>query len=269
MNRVDLVGRYLLNNRLDDYFKILAYAKENEYQIISLARYVNKQFNQDKKVLILRHDIDHINKGTELMFEIEKAAGAYASYYFRHCTEDGTLIKKIRDYGSEVSLHFETIADYAKENNITSKEVLYHNDFRKICLVKLKQDLELFRTKYNLLCETIASHGEFINRVIETPNNTLTEDQSVYDYLNIRMEAYNAQLINSFNIYISDTVMEINNGYIYGCDPINAMKDKDNKVILFLTHPNHWYYSPWQRIRKIVKCLIKAPVDTNREFRRI
>lgn len=268
ISRIKLAYKYLRNGRMDDYLMILAYAKKKEYQIISLDKYVNKQFDQDKKVLILRHDIDHVSKGAEIMFQFEKNLGAYASYYFRQSTVDEKLIKEIHTYGSEASLHFETLSDYAKEKNITTKDELYENDFKQICLTRLKNELTLFREKYSVPCETIASHGEFINRIIATPNNILTEDKSSYDFLKIKMEAYNKYLVDSFDIYISDTIMEINQGYLYGCDPITAINN-NNKVILFLTHPNHWYYSSYQRVRKIVKSIVKASVHQEEKFRRI
>jgi len=269
MSRLKLFIQYLKNDRIKEYEKIIKLAKESNYEIISLRDYVEKNFNDSKKILILRHDVDHISNGTKMMFEVEKKYKVRASYYFRNRTFEPKLMKKIEEYGSEASLHFEPIADFVKANNIKSKKELFsYKNWEKRCLNILKADLDRFRNLLNIQCVTIASHGEKENSLVQTPNNYLTEDVSVYDFLGIKLEAYNKDFIKKVTCYISDVPIEINDGYRYGISPIDAIK-RNEKLILFLTHPNHWHYNIWKQIKKLVKVLINGPLYKKEKFRRI
>ncbi len=268
MNRFQLIIKYLKNDRVKDYEEILNFAVKNNYELISLRDYIEKKYDNSKKFLILRHDIDHYSNGAAMMFEIEKKYEATASYYFRNFTIDADFIKRIEKYGSEATLHFETIADFVKEHNIKTKEELFKINFKEKCLENLKINLSKFRNSFKSPCITIASHGEYENTLVQTPNNYLTEDTSVYNYLGIKLEAYNKNFIDSLDCYISDTVMEINNGFRYGLHPIEAI-EKGRKNILFLTHPNHWHYSKYKQFKKIVKMIIKKPIIKTDMFKRI
>jgi hypothetical protein len=267
LQRVKLFLNYLRNDRVKEYERILLYAKKQGYELISLRDYVSGNFSKNTKLMILRHDIDEVSNGASKMFSVEKKVSAKASYYFRNSTLDIGLAKSIEEYGSEASLHFETIADYVKRRGIKTKEQLFKEDFVPECINKLKLNLHEFRSN-GLQCKTIASHGEFENRLVKTPNNYLTENISSYEELDIQMEAYNKNLIDQINCYISDTVLEINNGYRYGLTPSDAIK-KNYSVILFLTHPNHWHYSFQKQLKKMLKVILLAPKFKKESFKRL
>lgn len=132
MNRIKLFIKYLQNNRISEYEKIIKIAKKNSYEIISLRDHVEEKYDKTKKLLILRHDIDHFSDGTGMMFEVEKKYAVTSSFYFRNSTFEPKLMKEIESYGSESSLHFEPIADFVKANpQIKSKEDLFKTDFQK------------------------------------------------------------------------------------------------------------------------------------------
>jgi peptidoglycan/xylan/chitin deacetylase (PgdA/CDA1 family) len=109
-------------NRLQAYKEVLIYAKENGYIITSLIDWYDNYINSDKKILILRHDVDYDAKGALEMFKIEKELGLKSTFYFRWLTADYTIMKAINNAGFEVSLHYETLATYAKNNNITKTD---------------------------------------------------------------------------------------------------------------------------------------------------
>jgi hypothetical protein len=232
-----------------------------------LENYLSIKNNSDK-LLILRHDIDYISDANLMMFEIEKKHKARASYYFRNQTIDTELIPLIKEYGSEVSLHFETIADYIKERGITNREQLFKTDFKNECLEILKQDLDRLRGKYQLKCKTIASHGAPENRLVKVNNNYLTEDVSVYGYLGIELEAYQKSFISEIAEYISDTVMEENGGFRYGKHPFDAIQEGASPI-LFLTHPSHWFFSSVQIFRKTIKLMVYGNTEFDEKFIRI
>ncbi len=265
--RFDTILKYLKNKRIGDYDRILSEAVRNGYKIISLEDYINTK-NSSDKLLILRHDIDYVSDANLMMFEVEKRHKARASYYFRNQTIDAELIPLIKEYGSEVSLHFETIADYIKEHGITSREQLLETDFKNECLEILKQNLSQLRDRFQLKCKTIASHGAPENRMTGVHNNYLTEDVSVYEYLGIELEAYQKEFISEIAEYISDTVIEENGGFRYGKHPLEVIENGVSPI-LFLTHPNHWFYSSKQIFRKTIKLMLYGNTFKNDKFTRI
>jgi len=269
MNKIQLFIKYLKNNRIAEYDSIIKNALEKEYEVISLRDYVEDNYDKNKKLFILRHDVDHFSNGTRMMFEVEKKYGVKSSFYFRNSTFEPKLMKEIEGYGSEASLHFEPIADFVKANSIKNRdELLKYRDWEERCLNVLKANLIRCRSLLDISCTTIASHGEYENTLVKTPNNYLTEDTKTYEYLDIKLEAYNKEMIGKVTCYISDVPIEINGGYRYGTSPFEAIQ-KEEEFIMFLTHPNHWHYSLWKQFKKLVKVVIKQAVIKKEGFKRI
>jgi len=269
MNQIELFIRYLKNDRIKEYERIIKKAIENNYEVISLRDYIEEKYDKNKKLFILRHDVDHLSDGTLMMFEVEKKYNVKSSFYFRNSTFEPKLMKEIEKYGSEASLHFEPIADFVKANGIKNKEELYsYKDWQSRCLNILKSNIERFRNLIDIPCTTIASHGEYENSLVKTPNNYLTEDIKTYEYLGIKLEAYNKKMIERVTCYISDVPIEINGGYKYGTTPFEAI-NRDEEFIMFLSHPNHWHYSLWKQFKKLVKVVIKKPINSRMSFNRI
>lgn len=269
INKINFFIKYLQNDRISEYYNIIRDAKENDYQVISLRDYIENRYDKSKKLFILRHDVDHFSSGTNMMFEVEKKHKVTSSFYFRNTTYDSKLMKEIEEYGSEASLHFEPIADFVKANpDIKNREELFKTDFQEKCLGILKADLDRFRLLCDIPCITIASHGEYENRLVETPNNFLTENVSVYDYLGIKMEAYNKEMIDKVTCYISDAPIEINGGFNYGVTPLEAIENSE-PFIMFLSHPNHWHYSRFKQLKKLIKVMITKPINKIEKFKRV
>ena len=269
MNRVKLFVSYLKNDRVSEYEAIIKKAKEYDYEVIGLRDYIENNYSKDKKLFVLRHDVDHFSDGTEMMFEVEKKYGVTSSFYFRNSTFEPKLMKAIEAYGSESSLHHEPIADFVKANAIKSKEELEaFEDWEQKCLTILKTNLDRFRVLCDIPCLTIASHGEYENSLVKTPNNYLTENTKTYDYLGIKLEAYNKEMIDKVTCYISDVPLEINGGYKYGDTPFEAI-EREDQFIMFLSHPNHWHYSQWKLLKKLVKVAIYGSVKNKASFKRV
>lgn len=268
-----LIKRYLYEERIDEYQKILECAKEQKYQCISLRMFAEGKYDCDKNVLIIRHDIDHVSHGTNLMFETEKKYGAYSSFYFRDSkygkiTADKDLMREIEEYGSEAYLHFETISNYIKSNKSISRNQLLEKENIDQCIKLLKSELVDFRNKYEVSGKTIASHGTRINGHIGISNNYLTENTEIYSGLNIVLEAYNKEFVDQLGTYISDSPIEYNQGYRYGITPIEAM-EQGISPILFLSHPNHWYYNWFGKLIKIFKIVVLGAHEKKDKFTRI
>ena len=262
MSRLSKIITFIRNNRINEYERILKTALEYKYSVISLKDYLKYQ---PQKAFILRHDVDYPSKATSQIFHIEKKLGVTSSFYFRKSTFDFPLMKKIENYGSEASLHFETVSDFAKSEGIYSKQELNKYDWKNTCLTLLKLDLENLRTNYGLKCLTIASHGDPRNNLIETTNYFLTYEKKSYEKLNIELEAYNQSFIYSLDSYISDDSPEINNGFHYNNNPFDEMQ-KGRSKILFLTHPNHWHWDKLTKLKKIFKVGVFGEIKKDIKF---
>lgn len=247
--RIDTGDRFVKeiindNDRMKFYDLYIKLAKEKGYIVTSYIDYLQNYMDTDKKVLILRHDIDEKSDGTKMMFDIEKNEGVKATYYFRWKTFDLNLIKQIAAAGFEVGLHYETIATYCIEHHtrkIGPDEIVK-------CRELLKQEIKDFKKKSGIDIQTIASHGNPVNREINIPNNTLLIGEKYSDY-GILSETYDPIILKEYvKSYICDNDLLIKDGFAYNANPIESVM-QNAKVIEFLSHPSHWYYTVYQRAK--------------------
>ncbi len=253
-----------LNNRFDYYDYYIKLAKERGYVVTSFIDYLENYKGTSKKVLILRHDIDWNSINTKLMFEIEKNNNVKATYYFRWCTMDYDIIKEMNESGFEVGLHYETLATYCLENNITELS----DDTIKVCREKLKDEISKFKNNTNVDMKTMANHGHPKNVELGASNNILLENEVYKDY-GIICEAYDKEFYKDVITHIMDNDVMYNFGFSYKSNPIDAINNND-KLIVFLAHPHHWKFNLKNRIKIIIKLIIgRYTTQTNREFKRI
>lgn len=109
---------------------------DNEYQPIPFFTYLEKP-PFDKKIVILRHDIDRNRKNALTIATMEHELNICSSYYFRYpSTFDPDLISAISDLGHEIGYHYEVLS---KTRGNFSKAILLFEEelqeFRKICSV--------------------------------------------------------------------------------------------------------------------------------------
>lgn len=217
-----LKNDYFGKNKYFQYENVLKKAIKNKYSFITL-----KDFNPIlSKQVILRHDIDTDINIAKKMFLIEKKLGIKSTYYFRWNTFNKNFIRKLIEYGNEVSYHFEEISKFAYKHNINNIDELNEN-ISKIQEI-FTYNLEKFRRKSNSECITVASHGDFVNRKIKVINNQLLTN-SLRKNNNILREAYDNELLNNTK-YCSDCSLE----FVNNCDFMEA-----NNYYL-LVHPRTW-----------------------------
>ena len=80
--------------------------------------------------------------------------------------------------------------------------------------------------------ETLAAHGDFVNRKLKINNNLLLNDQNLRKDIKLLIEAYDEELISNIDIYLTD----INASPELIIDAINKFK-----IIYLCIHPRHWY----------------------------
>jgi len=180
---------------------------------------------------------------------------------------DLDLIHDMIENGFEVGFHYETIAEYIKETNDISLEKTNFINLR----ARLKSEIAYFNSLIgnDYKVSSCASHGAPENIASGYSNNYLLENQDPAEF-GILFEAYDKLLYEKYiNCHIMDTNPRINYGFAYSANPIEAI-NHGYRNIIFLAHPNHWYFSIKQRLYNLVAIVFgKIKLSTNRKFKRI
>ena len=98
---------------LDIYRELLETLQAKGYQLISYADYRKSKIdNRKSKFVILRHDVDAKPLNSLRTAQIEHAAGAKATYYFRCGKESNNpeIIRAIVQLGLEIGYHYEDMS---------------------------------------------------------------------------------------------------------------------------------------------------------------
>jgi hypothetical protein len=233
---------YLMPSRLNEYEKIITSSISLGYTHITLRDYYtaldNNQLTKKKKYFIHRHDIDTDIRTTKKMFEIEKKHNIQTTYYFRLSTITPNLMHEIEQFGSEASYHFEEIASYCKRNKLTSRKKAL-DEIEKI-KNEFSHNFKKLESDLGYKFETVDSHGDFFNRKLNLINNEITNDYNLRQSLGINCEAYDSNLHDSFDAYISDKPYP----KYYSPENIFDVIGKAD-VICMLTHPRQWETNFW------------------------
>ena len=240
-------------SRIEIYEDILQTAVQNGYKVVSLKDWYLNYKDTSEKVFILRHDVDYDTTGAYAFYRIEKELGATSTMYFRWMTMNDPIMKEMHQSGFEVSLHFETLATYAKENNIFKKEQITEEVIAE-CQNRLSHEIEQFEQKYWKV-ETICSHGDKRNRVLGLTNHILWT-KALKDKHRILFETYEEEVTAKYDAYISDSSIYNDFKWQHYGSPLDAIND-GKQVICLLTHPIHWN----QSILKNVEMLWKVYMD--------
>lgn len=228
---------YFMSSRINEYKSILKLALDKGYEFVTLAEYQellrNNKLKKDQKYFINRHDIDTGLSFTKEFFRVEQEFGLKASYYFRLSTLDLKMMQEIEASGSEASYHFEEIATYAKKHKLKKKEeVLDHlTEIRS----EFKKNFVAIKTATGNKMSTVASHGDFANRLLGMTNSIII-DEALREELKIDAETYDQDLLDACEVYISD------DDYPRHFKPLKPQEALENEpqVIQMLTHPRHW-----------------------------
>ena len=231
---------YLMPSRLGEYEKIIKQLCNDGYEHVTFREYkklLKIGLETNKKYFINRHDIDTDVATAKEFFKIEKKYNIKASYYFRLSTLDFDFMKEIEAYGSEASYHFEEIAQYAKDNHLKTKDAVITH------MTQIKEqfilNFQMIEDNLGFKLHTVCSHGDFVNRKLKIVNNEITKDEKLRNELGIQCETYDKEIMNSFDIYVSDKPYP----YFYSPKPLVEFIGNQN-IICMLSHPRQWRTAP-------------------------
>ena len=196
----------------------------------------------DKPVLILRHDVDHHLKTAEKMFNFHVNNSITSTFYFRLSTFRKNLIERMVLFGTEASYHNEELSDHIKMTGRLMNQIDYNtfNAIQNDFISKVRS----LREKFDIPIKSVAAHGDFINRKLGLVNNLIIND-FVKTKLQIDVEAYEPVLMNSVDIYVSDSVYPNEFNIDFPIDDLITQR----KNIMLLIHPNNWEINLVEQIK--------------------
>ncbi len=228
--RLNYLKQYMLRRaRLGEYSEILQHAKLHDYHITSVDYwFTNLDQFQEKKVLILRHDVDQIPSSAIAIAEIEKRYSVHATFYFRWSTAQKRVIDEIREMGGTVGLHYETLSRYALINGLSRPEDITPQVIKK-CVEKLKEEVSLFKSLFGEI-DSIGHHGDPVYEKIKTSNFRIVEGRDPKSF-GVKLFASDTALVKRVEQWISDRL---------GTASITDIISEGYSPILFNTHPQYW-----------------------------
>lgn len=234
---------YGRTDRLAEYARLLASARDAGYEGVSLAEFHARSAGGTggERLLALRHDVDIDDvAGDEAFYAAERAVGARSTFYFRRSTAPAhaSLIARLLASGFEVGYHYEEAATIAKRHHLHDRAAVI--DHRAEVARHFRRNCDAFRKRWSPDLVSAASHGDWINRRLGFANHEFLSDQLMAD-CGLRFEAYGADLLGRADVYLSDVAAPPARWKAaYGLD--DALRDRRNPIYL-LAHERSWHTS--------------------------
>jgi len=222
----------MMDFTLKTYRKLIETLRANGYVFQTLEQFVEKP---GKRVVIIRHDVDILNRKALPFARLEKEINIPASYYFRYLKKgfDPVVIREIASLGHEVGYHYE---DLTANNGDLARAI---ESFAE----KLKKIKELYPVK------TICMHGRsgspHNNRDLWNTYNyrdygIICEPYLDLDYDKVLYLTDTTQRWNDSKIALRDRVeSKYEFSFTTTYDIINSVKSLPNQI-LFTIHPELW-----------------------------
>ncbi|MCG8449216.1 MAG: hypothetical protein MI725_06505, partial [Pirellulales bacterium] len=172
---------FLMPSRLHEYRALLTEFLSNGYRTTTLREFARlakaKAADAGQRLLVLRQDVDTDLATSRAMWQIERELGVNATRYFRLSTIDVPFMQDIEKEGGEASYHFEEIATFAKRHGLTSRRQV----LERLPEVKnmFRDNITRLRAMTGLPMQTVASHGDFVNRKLDLCNWEITKDREL------------------------------------------------------------------------------------------
>ncbi len=193
-------------SHFDAYRTFLEEAIDRGYQIVSLDTWISllREGRCPERFVALRHDVDIDDvDGNTAFFEIERELGARSTFFFRLSTmhPHRQLIDALLNESFDVGYHYEELSTHAKQHGWSGRDLdkvlpEVRSTFRANC--------ERFRSEANPELTAVAAHGDWMNRRLGIANTALI-DRSLLDECGLRFEAYDPELTEAADLYLTDT----------------------------------------------------------------
>jgi hypothetical protein len=242
--------RYWVTDRAAEYARLLHLARDGGYELVTLAEFASATASPDtprSPMIALRHDVDICDAaGNRVFYELELAAGARSTFYFRWSTAGShrALIRRLLADRFEVGYHYEETATVIKRHTLSTRaEVEAHRD--EIADLMRAHCTE-FRRRWNPDLVSGASHGDWANRRLGIANHELVTPE-LLAACGLSFEAYGEAVLGRADVYVSDVASPPSTwARNYGLD--TAMRDGHSRICM-LTHERRWHLNRWAALR--------------------
>lgn len=246
---------FLLPDRMADYEKFIQQSLDAGFQYFNIRDFYESttagNIDKNQKFIINRHDIDTDVGAAKKFFAIEQKYQIKATYYFRLSTIDVKFAKQVHESGAEVGYHYEELSTYCKRHHIKSQTAARaHFPEMKLLFEKNMTALEKL---FGIKIETVASHGDFANRILDLQNLEILKDDDLRARMGIRVEAYDPIIIKAVELCMSDRPYP---EFYFPLSFFEAIT-RYHRLHL-LTHPRHWGRNPLENLRDDVSRLFEG-----------
>ncbi len=245
-----ILDDYGLPDRGSEYHESLRSALEAGYDLISLADFhatARAGSEPSRRLLVLRHDVDVGDvAGNEAFYALELSLGARSTFYFRRSTVrvHARLISRLLDGGFEVGYHYEEASSLAKRDGIGSRHDMLLR--RRRVEDAFQRNCSVFRRLWNPKLESVAAHGDWINRRLGFTNDEFISPPLLKS-CGLHFEAYGVNIMGRADVYVSDVARSpLRWAGNYGLG--DAIRDGRSPIYL-LTHERRWHRAPTAKVR--------------------
>ncbi len=228
-----LSARRSVPSRWHEYRALLAAARREGYAIESAEDWLRDRGRADRRVLILRHDVDRAPASALTMARIDAEFGARASWYFRWRTAHPTVIRYVKRSGGQVGLHYETASRRALRMAPSRPGAGFERD----CRARLAAELRTFEVRFGPAASA-CPHGD--TRIPDVRNDRLLDGEDLSRY-GLEVDAHRGFRGVPLACWLTDRSQPIG-GWKDDGDP-HAMLARGGSPILVVTHPNNWISS--------------------------
>lgn len=235
-----LYNDYLRGERRTDYRTLLTLAVDNGFRLLTVGAYGTARRGglsegDDRRILVMRHDIDTAPRVARMFAEEEERAGGRGSYFFRLQTADERVMRDLADAGHEVGYHYEELATVAKERGVTSRHGV--PEILEEARERFERNLARLRARTGLPLRVAASHGDFANRALGVSNTLLLADRALRERAGIDLEAYDPEVEDGLAFRTIDMTYPLD--WRQGKEPAAAIRAGAGPMLV-LTHPRQW-----------------------------
>lgn len=243
---------------LNKYKELLEVLKEQNYTFQTFEEFIKKP---NKKVVVLRHDVDRRSINASWLGKIEQSSGIKGSYYFRIVPEsnDKSVINKIASMGHEIGYHYEDLGiakgDYEKAYNNYLKNLDYFRKFYPVTTICMHGS-----PKSNI------DNREIWKKYNYKKNSIIAEPYFDVNYDEVFYITDTGRAWNKKSVIIRDKVQTKINIPIKNIDHLMSLikQDKLPEKLIISTHPHRWFDIGllWfnelvmQNIKNVVKAML-------------
>jgi 2-polyprenyl-3-methyl-5-hydroxy-6-metoxy-1,4-benzoquinol methylase len=225
----------------------LEHALSRGYRIVSLEDWVVGA-EDERKTLILRHDVDQHPRSVRPILAAEVSVGLTSTWYFRWRTADQRVIREVLGAGGGVGLHYETLTrDVLRRGGEVTPERV------EASRQELRAEIATFKQLFGPI-RSICPHGD--SRVPDVTNQVLLKRMDPHTF-GIEFDGNDALRKRRLDIWLTDRSAP-DGRWKDGVEPLDLL-DAGRSPILCLTHPNNLASGPGLWVDRVAARVLPRP----------